>query len=196
MNHWFIADTHFGHANIIKYSKRPFKNLKEMDETLIKNWNDHVRPNDQVYHLGDFAFGDNPAKYANRLNGKIHLVLGNHDYKQFGRLAGLFETVQDVKEIKLGRQRIFLSHYAHRTWPGSHKGSWHLFGHTHGTLLPMGKSFDVGVDEQDFKPINLDQVRKRMDVLAPFDDVMEKLRRLEKEMSDHQREYAEKLKRK
>ncbi len=82
MNHWFTADTHFGHANIIKYCNRPFGSSVEMNETMISNWNKVVQPGDIVYHLGDFCFGRKGYEfdiYFNRLNGLIVFIKGNHD---------------------------------------------------------------------------------------------------------------------
>ena len=79
-NIWFTADTHFSHANIIKYCARPFDNVEGMDRTLITNWNKVVEPKDIVYHLGDFCFR-NPERYLNALNGYIYFIYGNHDKK-------------------------------------------------------------------------------------------------------------------
>jgi calcineurin-like phosphoesterase family protein len=84
-NVFITADTHFGHANIIRFCDRPFFSVGEMNEALIKNWNDTVKPDDQVFHLGDFAFRRSGIsekeiiEWRRRLNGKISLVLGNHD---------------------------------------------------------------------------------------------------------------------
>lgn len=80
---YFIADTHFNHANIIKLGSRPFQDVNEMNEELINRWNKKVKRGDNVYHLVDFAFG----KYNDinnirlRLNGKVHLIIGNHDHR-------------------------------------------------------------------------------------------------------------------
>ena len=57
MSTWFSSDTDFGHANIIHYCDRPYTSFSEMDDALVANWNQVVRPNDIVYHLGDFALG-------------------------------------------------------------------------------------------------------------------------------------------
>lgn len=83
MRKFMISDTHFGHLNIIKYESRPFKNTDEMETEIIKNWNETVTEYDEVFHLGDFAFlGKEKIKeLVSKLNGKIHLVLGNHDNK-------------------------------------------------------------------------------------------------------------------
>ena len=79
MNYFFIADTHFNHANIIKFCNRPFNDVLEMNEVMIDNWNKTVKWNDKVYHVGDFAFGE--AKHIiDRLNGKITLILGSHEH--------------------------------------------------------------------------------------------------------------------
>ena len=78
---FLIGDTHFMHKNIIKYCNRPFKDIEEMTESLIKNWNSVVDHNDIVYVVGDFALCGKQKiiEIGNRLNGRKHLILGNHD---------------------------------------------------------------------------------------------------------------------
>jgi calcineurin-like phosphoesterase family protein len=159
---FFTADTHFNHGNIIELSNRPFTSVKEMDEAMIKNWNDRVKPGDIVYHLGDFAFIhslEGVDEYRRRLNGQIQLILGNHDYRYIKNYRK-WAWVGHYKEIKVGDQMIVLFHYAQRTWNGSHKGSWMLHGHSHGTLKRdwRVKSFDVGVDVWNFAPLSFDEV--------------------------------------
>jgi calcineurin-like phosphoesterase family protein len=166
MGTFFTADTHLSHNNIIKYCKRPFENVKEMDEAIIENWNSVVDPKDTVYHLGDFAFAkdvETVEKYIKALNGKIHLVLGNHDKHSVKGASG-FIWKRDYARIKIHDQKIILSHYAFRVWDCKHYGSYHLYGHSHG-MLPDDESsysFDVGVDANDFIPISFDQVVERM----------------------------------
>lgn len=149
METFFTADTHFGHANIIKYSNRPFKTVEEHDEILIKNWNDRVKPGDQVFHLGDFAFRNKDAAEAirRRLVGNIFLIEGNHD-SAARQIKHTFGWYFKVNEVRVEGQDIFLSHYAHRVWNRSHHGCWHLYGHSHNSLPddPNSRSFDIGVD--------------------------------------------------
>ncbi len=79
---WVIADTHFGHANIIRHGERPFRTLGEMDKALVANWNDTVGDDDTVYHLGDFSgppMNRRIEEIAERLRGRIVLIAGNHD---------------------------------------------------------------------------------------------------------------------
>ncbi len=158
MNLWVTADTHFGHKKVIKYSKRPFDSIEEMHAIIIENWNKVVHPRDVVWHLGDFCWGRNPEQYRKPLNGQIHLCLGNHDAKNKNRLIPLFNWVGDVRYLKYRKERFFLSHYAHRTWRRSNRGSYHLYGHSHGDLPSFRRSMDVGVDCHNFTPIHLDQV--------------------------------------
>lgn len=91
---FFTSDTHFYHTNIIDFCRRPFMNIEAMNETLIANWNKVVGTNDIVFHLGDFCLGDS-AKWngiLDRLNGKIYLILGNHDLRNFRKnYAARFE---------------------------------------------------------------------------------------------------------
>ena len=160
MNTFFTADTHFGHANIIKYCNRPYSSAQEMDEALIKNWNDKIKSGDIVYHLGDFSFGD-AGKYVSRLNGAIYYVRGNHDRPLENYLRVRQMNFPDVRAIKVGNQALFLSHYAHRVWPKSHRGTWHLYGHSHGTLPddPNSNSFDCGVDCHNYAPLEFEEVK-------------------------------------
>lgn len=85
MSIWYTSDTHFNHTNIIKYCGRPFSDVNEMNEKIANNWNSLVRPDDVVYHLGDFGLfrgGKQPEDFIHRLNGHIYLVRGNHDHTE------------------------------------------------------------------------------------------------------------------
>lgn len=172
-NIWFTADTHFGHANIIKYSNRPFDNVEEMNNALISNWNKVVGDKDIVYHLGDFCFG-NPRNYITQLNGDIvHLIRGSHDKnsQQYIDCGNLIIIQPDGLHDEYGNPRfITLGHYAMRSWHLSHYASWHLFGHHHGNLEPYGLSFDVGVDCWGYFPVSLDEVAEKMKTLNPIVD--------------------------
>ena len=168
MTLWFTADTHFGHANIIKYCDRPWQSVGEMNETLINNWNAVVRPTDTVWHLGDVGFkGGDPAGFLKRLNGKIHVCYGNHDKeRQIERCRddGIIEWCGHVRYLRHEGQRFFLSHYSHRVWPSSHHGTIHLYGHSHDGLKDWYRSTDVGVDTPfaNYFPVSFDKIMNRM----------------------------------
>lgn len=167
MTHWFTSDTHFGHANIIKYCNRPFENVFDMNEEMIARWNAFVQPDDMVYHLGDFAMGNshNALSIVKRLAGRKCLVLGNHDRKATPEFLRQWEWVKDLAEVVIEGQRIILCHYAMLVWNKSHHGSWQLHGHSHGTIPddPCTRRLDVGVDVWDFVPVSFDAIRRRME---------------------------------
>jgi len=163
---WITSDQHFGHEAIIKYCQRPFKNAREMDDCIVDQFNSKVGKKDVVYHLGDFSF-HKPIQFLKCLNGEHHLIRGNHDAKQ-----GLecFKSVQDVLLLK-GIARdfgIFLSHYSHRVWPHSHYGFGHCFGHSHGRLEEYARSFDIGVDTNNFYPYNIEEIVNKMINMKPI----------------------------
>lgn len=172
---FFTADTHLSHANIIKYCARPFTSVLEHDNGLIHNWNAVVTPNATVYHLGDFCFGDEKVigGFLRRLNGNIKFVLGNHD-KELRRFARHIDAHADLKrrveflgdyhDLKIEGERIILAHYAFRVWNKSHNGSFHLYGHSHGSLAddPHARSLDVGVDCHNYTPVSLERIRELM----------------------------------
>lgn len=154
-NQFFTADTHFGHPLMLKF--RPFSSTVEMDEQLIDMWNAVVRPDDIVWHLGDFSTHDETRTKSifQRLQGRKRLILGNHDLHADGKvrksLRGLAwdQPPTHYAETKIDGDRIILHHYAMRTWSASVHGSWHLYGHSHGRLPPHGRSRDCGVDCPD-----------------------------------------------
>lgn len=161
---WFTSDTHWGHKNIIRHCDRPFSSIEEMDELLIQNWNAHIEDNTTIYHLGDFSFRasvDYAQEVLGRLNGRIHLVVGNHDHKDVLKFSR-WESVSNLKSIKYHKQKIILCHYAMRSWDGKHRGSWHLFGHSHGQLMDRGKATDVGVDCWDYRPVSFWELHEFM----------------------------------
>ncbi len=125
---FIISDTHFEHANVIEYAGRPFNNVEEMNETIIKNWNQVVGENNVVIHLGDFAFGGygNVEKFINKLNGRVILIKGNHDYSlrqlqtmNFFRVVrnlvynDIFFTHKPVSEIELDRRKMAVNFHGH-----------------------------------------------------------------------------------
>ena len=171
-NIWFTSDHHFGHKNIIKFSSRPFADVEEMNAEMIKRWNEKIGPDDTVYHLGDFALMS-PGKLRpilEQLNGKIHLITGNHETAALG-CSDCFEWIKDYYELSVddgdahqGKRFIVLFHYAMRVWNASHHGTWHLYGHSHGDLPDdeTSRSFDVGVDCHNFYPLSYEEVKAIM----------------------------------
>lgn len=160
MTTFFTADLHFGHERIIQLCKRPFSSVHEMHDILVRNWNSKVDAHDTVYILGDFSF--NPVlttEMVAKLKGHKQFIRGNHD-----RFVTTCGPIADVKKIKIGDVYIWLSHYPHLEWPGSFRGSWHLYGHCHGNLPdnPNMKALDVGVDSHGFFPISFEEVQELM----------------------------------
>jgi calcineurin-like phosphoesterase family protein len=161
---YFTADHHWGHEGVIRMCGRPFASLAEMDEALVEHWNGVVRPRDTVYHLGDFSYRagrERAQAIFRRLNGRKLLVMGNHD-RQWTRELGWAEVLRDIAPVAVEGQRLVLSHYALRTWPGAFRGALHLFGHSHGRMPGTDRSTDVGVDTWGYVPVILDQIRERM----------------------------------
>lgn len=173
---FFLSDSHFGHSNIVKPTfdaPRPFENIAQHDATIIANWNAVVRPGDQVYHLGDFQHRcppDRTAQIFKTLNGDKHLIVGNHDKSHVINLPWASKP-EHIKLISVEGQRLCLCHYGMRTWPGLHRGALLLFGHSHGSMPGTKQSQDVGVDVFGFRPVQLDEIRARMELNADIEGV-------------------------
>jgi len=157
------------HGNIIKYCKRPFKDISEMNYNLIKNWNERVKLDDLVFHLGDFCFKETNQSQSARifrtqLNGDIIFLKGNHDNNNS------LKTCIEFMVIHLGGKNIFLTHRPENTKFGY---DLYLVGHVHekwkfktleGISFPKGKQFwdviNIGVDVWNFKPISINEILK------------------------------------
>lgn len=177
---FFTADSHFGHPQILDHCARPFRDIREHDAHLVAEWNAVVRPEDTVWHVGDFAYKsdrDAARRHFLKLNGQKHLVRGNHDAGWVRDLG--WSSVRDYADIAVDGQRIILSHYAMRVWVAMRRGSIMLYGHSHGKLPGNAQSCDVGVDEWGFRPVTLDEIRARLAKSPPIqwkdssDDVLE-----------------------
>lgn len=182
---FFTADLHFGHTNSIKYDNRPFKNVEEMNSTLINNWNKVVPYDGVTFCLGDVGLmpADKLRDILNQLNGKIYLVKGNHDRTAVkSPCKERFEWIKDYYELMVKepdtneKHLLCMIHYPMACWNQSHYGlSWNLHGHSHGRFPSKGKQFDVGVNGNSFMPISYQDVKLIMDNKKPFDQVTQSI---------------------
>ena len=155
------ADPHFGHNNIIEYCNRPFKSVKEMDNCLITNWNDIVSKSDDIYVLGDLFMKRKSdrhyiEKVLKKLNGRIHLILGNHDEgdAKFWNKVGIFS---------ISYPYLFVDGYACVHDPAlsiARKDLKFFCGHVHDLFLFQGNCLNVGVDMHDYKPLLVDDAKQ------------------------------------
>ena len=154
---WLSADLHLGHYNAIRHANRPFKTLEEMDTTLIENWRSKIKDDDTVYYLGDLCW-KSPDKYLDKLTGKIHLILGNHDehFRKYYENSRRFESIERLAIIKVNKMPVSLCHYPMLSWASSCHGALHFFGHCHGNRTHSGLAYDIGVDNNNYLPISLD----------------------------------------
>ena len=154
---FFTSDTHFGDHRTLNIHRRPFASTAAMDAELEARWNATVAPDDEVWHLGDFARGRDQAERAfSRLAGRKRLVTGNND--DAGVLALPWEWVGPYAELEISEAFLVLCHYPFRSWNRQHRRAINLHGHSHGRLKPQLRQLDVGVDAHDFRPLRLDQI--------------------------------------
>lgn len=164
---FLVSDTHFGHAGVCRFLRedgtklRPWDSPEEMDEEMIKRWNDTVRPNDKVYHLGDVVINRKALKTLGRLNGDKVLIKGNHD---IFRLDEYIPYFRDIRAYHVMNGMI-LSHVPVHTESIARFGT-NIHGHLHANRVKMKvrfphketeiidpRYFNVSVEQIDFKPI-------------------------------------------
>jgi calcineurin-like phosphoesterase family protein len=153
---FFTSDTHFNDPRILRIDRRPFGSLTEHDEALITRWNETISPEDEIWHLGDFArLGKSSVEaLLARLKGRKNLIVGNNDASETTAAHG-WNSVQPYRELMQEDQLIVLCHYPFRTWNRMGKKSINLHGHSHGKLKPLTRQYDVGVDSWGFRPVSL-----------------------------------------
>lgn len=155
MAKYFTSDLHVGHSNICKLTDRGSVVAQEAHDDWIRCiWNSQVKPGDIVYHLGDFLYNSEDVhlfkRLMSQLTGQKVFIKGNHDRsKLVSKTKDSYEW-HDIKNIKIniGDDKIHtvLCHFAFHTWDRMHHGSFHLHGHSHGSLAPYGRRLDVGLD--------------------------------------------------
>ena len=165
---FFTSDTHFNDSRILTIDRRPFTSLAEHDEALTTFWNDTVGPDDEVWHLGDFARHDRATVDAllSRLNGRKNLIIGNNDGPETTAAVG-WTSIQHYAEMTVDRTLLILCHYPFRTWNQMGRKSVDLHGHSHGKLKPLTRQYDVGVDAWNFRPVPLMTLLRKRVVRSP-----------------------------
>ena len=166
---WLTSDHHFFHRNIITYQNRPFSSIEEMHEVMIENHNKCVKTNEVCYFVGDFSLGSfqDTQSVINRLNGNLVFIPGSHDYwiEEMNDLSfdlpislngNEIVIANSIHEFRHYNKFIVLCHYAMRTWPKSHYGSYHFYGHSHGHIEDYGNSTDLSIERWNYKPIDLE----------------------------------------
>lgn len=168
MTNWYTADLHFGHENIIPFSGRPFRNAGHMDAVLIANLWEKVGPEDDLWIIGDFAFGPKAKDqdWLTMIFGQLpgarrHLVVGNHDGPLTQSLP--WDSVDLMCEVDDPScdLPVTLCHYPMMTWHHARKGALHLFGHVHGSWQGSASSVNVGIDVWDFSPVTASEAALR-----------------------------------
>lgn len=181
MNTFFTADTHFQHEKILELMGRPFASIQDHDRQIVHWINHTVGEFDRLYILGDFAMKD-PALSRSQIRCKdVIFIWGNHDSN---KLRSVYPEITDVLDRRFGEDgHIFMSHYPHAFWPGSHKGYLHLYGHCHGmreptldACFPMRRSMDCGVDVArkivgEYRPFALSEILDLINTKTGHDPV-------------------------
>lgn len=164
-NTFFISDTHFYHDRIIGYCNRPFKNVDEMNAVLIEKWNAKVKKDDVVWHLGDFCFGgkNHIKEIFSKLNGRINIVLGNHDHYKVDFYYDLgFNRVYDHPVVV---QDFFILSHEPLQWLNESIPMANIFGHIHSNPAYSdfsSNSFCVCVERCNYEPIKWSEMMKKM----------------------------------
>ena len=132
----FISDLHLGHVNCLAFDNRPFTSIEEQDEYIISKWNDTVDIKDDVYILGDISWynATRTTDILRKLNGNLHLIVGNHDTKllRCKELRDEFVEITDYKELYLNAdESVILCHYPIPCFKNHYYGWYHLYGHVH-----------------------------------------------------------------
>ena len=157
---WLIADTHFNHDKDFIYKPRGFDSVEEMNETIIDKWNKVIKPDDIVYHLGDFIMGplEPGLSIINQLNGKIRLAIGNHDTDS--RIAE-FKKLNNIEDIQFGyrlkdrKKSFLLTHYQTFTGNFDNSKTYSIHGHTHSknTFCEYDLMYNVNCDAHNCNPV-------------------------------------------
>lgn len=156
---YFTSDTHFSHENIISHQNRPFKDVDEMNEYMIEQWNS-LPKGARIYHLGDFSLGSKvrTRQILEKLKGQKYLIRGNHDYAA-EHCRDHFIWIKDYAYIAIRKYKFNLCHYPFRTWRNAYRGAINLHGHTHGMMKDIySRQLDMSVERWNYRPVSIQEV--------------------------------------
>jgi calcineurin-like phosphoesterase family protein len=161
INTWLISDTHFDHENIIKYCNRPFITVTEMNNKLLNNWNNTINDDDNVFFLGDMAFGRNSKSarwWLTQLKGNKIFIKGSHDkgIRSTSIIDKKTVVVDNYFLTKINDLSILLIHNPINV-PAWHYG-WVIHGHVHNNEPFLNfdtKRINVSAEVLNYKPINI-----------------------------------------
>jgi len=159
-NIWLISDTHLGHNKEFIWKARGFNSVYEMNNAIIERWNEVVKYDDVVYHLGDFIMGDLDTGIAliKQLKGKIRLAIGNHDTQNRLDVFHNLYNIDDIQfgyRLKKGKKSFLLTHYQTLTGNFDNSKTYSIHGHTHSknSFCEYDLMYNVNCDAHDCKPI-------------------------------------------
>ena len=167
---WFVADPHFDHTNIIEFCSRPFNSVEEMNETILKNWKENIKPDDIVFFLGDMAFGRDsrsPRWWLTQLVGKIVYIKGSHDQGIRPTSTGLKGVLKVCRQaiLETPERRFLLTHIPSEAPPSEYPEweDWVIHGHYHDTVPQFRpKRVNVSLEHSDYSPISLDWILEKI----------------------------------
>lgn len=177
---WLTSDTHFCHDREFIYGTRGFPTVGDMNRAIVELWNEMVEPDDEVYHLGDVMLNDDAKglKLLKSLNGKIHIVIGNHDTDNRIKMYGTCDNVVEVEpaiRLKYNGYHFFLTHYPCFTGnikkESLKKCTCNFYGHTHQTsdfFEDYPFMYHVGMDSHNCRPVLIDDAIFQMEQRAKF----------------------------
>ena len=166
----YTADLHLGHGNIIRLCNRPFYTVDEMNRTIIENWNSCVKPEDDIYIIGDFSYKskENGVGLLQKLNGSKHLIIGNHDKHNLKdpNFRKCFVEIKDMLDIMDNGRRVIMCHYPMIEWDGYFRGSYLVYGHIHNNvsnyaykcMKELDNALNAGIDINQFMPVTLNEL--------------------------------------
>lgn len=171
MKYWFASDFHFGHRKVLDYCSRPFTDMDHQDQVLVETWNSFVKPQDVVFVLGDFSFYEakKTTNILRSLIGQKTLIKGNHDKNSRLKDVLGWSRVLTYHEQRIEEDHIILSHFPFMSWNRMHRGSYHLHGHSHGSMrypgdLAQSRILDVGIDHTNarvglYRPLEWSEIK-------------------------------------
>jgi calcineurin-like phosphoesterase family protein len=167
---YFTSDLHFGDEHYLFVDSRPFKDIEDMDQSLILAWQKTVKAEDDVFVVGDLISHNrthDAAYYLSRLPGHLHLIVGNHDHTflEDPNNHKYFESIDQIKKINLEDKEIILCHYPMAEWENSIRGSYHIYGHIHAFrnasyqyMATLDKAYNCGCMICGYRPVTFEEL--------------------------------------